>query len=242
MAVSKSMEFPGGAKSSYAAQVEQSSSSIDTPSLSFLPVPGPQGPQGPAGRDGQKGEKGDPGPQGPKGEKGNPGKNGLDGLSSLSSSGQQAGWARYHNKKLFNIKLGATQGLDGWVRFGVDAEGEKTNELFLPKDAVSIWNKHGKTFNFKGLKEGAQVFITYDIELTTYNNNTEVWSRVFFPDLDQEFSTFVASLKYQYTYPITFTQQLFIENGDIWRSMAYPELRSDFDASVVIKSIYISVV
>jgi hypothetical protein len=243
MAVSKSMDFPSAKKSSYAAQVEQSSPlTNDSPALSFLPVPGPQGPQGPAGRDGAKGDTGAQGPAGPKGEKGSPGKNGIDGLSSLSSSGQQAGWARYHNKKLSNIKLGATQGIDGWVRFGVDAEGENTNETFLPKDTVSMWNKHAKTFNFKGLKEGSQVFITYDIELTTYSNNTEVWVRLFLPDLEEEFVNFVSSLKYQYTYPITFTQHIFIENGDIWRSMAYPELRSDFDASVVIKSIYISVV
>lgn len=245
MAVSKSMDFPGAQKSSYAAQVEQSSPNAEVPALSFLPVPGPVGPQGPAGRDGKDGAKGDPGPQGPEGKqgpKGEKGANGKDGLSSLSSAGQQAGWARYHNKKLSNIKLGATQGVDGWVRFGVDGDGPNTNEKFLPKDAVSFWNKHGKTFNFKGLKEGSQIFITYEIELTTYNSNTEIWGRIYFPDLDQEFPVFVASLKYQYTYPITFTQHLFVEDTDIWRSMAYPELRSDFDAAVTIKSIYISVV
>lgn len=243
MAVSKSMDFPGSKKSSYAAQVEQSAPpTSDSTTLSFLPVPGPQGPQGPAGRDGLQGPQGPEGPQGPRGEKGFPGKNGIDGKSSLSSSGQQAGWAGYYNKKLSSIKLGSTQGNDGWVRFSVDAEDHKTNEIFLPKDTVSLWNKNSKTFNFKGLEVGSHIFITYDIELTTYSNNTEVWGRVFHPELEQEFSTFVASLKYQYTYPISFTQHIFIENEDIRRSMSYPELRTDFDAAVVIKSIHISVV
>lgn len=246
MAVSKSMDFPGAKKSSYAAQVEQSvPTNVDQNVLTFLPVPGPQGPQGPSGRDGAKGDPGEPGkegPQGPRGEKGFPGKNGIDGKSSLSSSGQQAGWAGYYNKKLSTYKLGSTQGNDGWVRFSVDSEDSRTNEKFIPEDTTSLWNKNSKTFNFKGLKLGSQIFITYDIDLTTYSNNTEVWSRVFHPELNQELSTFVASLKYQYTYPISFTHHIFIENEDIWRSMSYPELRTDFDATMTIKSIHISVV
>ena len=77
MAASKSMDFPGAKKSSYAAQVEQSQSSpYQENALSFLPVPGPQGPQGPPGRDGRDGEKGEQGftgnvgPQGDRGLKG----------------------------------------------------------------------------------------------------------------------------------------------------------------------------
>lgn len=242
MAISKSMEFPGTQKSSYAAQVEQGSPSIDTPTLSFLPVPGPVGPQGPSGRDGKDGKEGPQGPEGKVGPRGPQGQAGKDGLSSLSSSGQQAGWAGYYNKKLHQVKLGATQGVDGWVKFSVDAEDRRTSERFLPKNTASLWNKHSKTFNFKGLEIGSQVFITYEIELTTFNNNTEVWCRIFHPELEEESATFVASLKYQYTYPISFTQHLFIEDDSIWRSMAYPELRTDFDASAVIKSIHISVV
>ena len=69
MAVSKSMDFPGAKKSSYAAQVEQSqSSNYQENTLSFLPVPGPVGPQGPAGRDGKDGKPGDVGPEGPEGK------------------------------------------------------------------------------------------------------------------------------------------------------------------------------
>ena len=51
MASSKSMDFPGAKKSSYAAQVEQSQSSpYQENALSFLPVPGPSGAEGPQGR------------------------------------------------------------------------------------------------------------------------------------------------------------------------------------------------
>jgi len=107
MAVSKSMDFPGAKKSSYAAQEEQSQASptVDN-SLSFLPVPGPVGPQGPAGRDGRDGKEGSQGPEGKPGPKGDKGPAGKDGASSASSSGQQAGWASYHNKieKPFNLE------------------------------------------------------------------------------------------------------------------------------------------
>ena len=106
MAASKSMDFPGAKKSSYAAQVEQSQASpYQENTLSFLPVPGPQGPQGPAGRDGKDGLPGPVGPEGQKGQKGEKGLTGQNGLSSLSSSGQQAGWASYTNVFDKPIKL-----------------------------------------------------------------------------------------------------------------------------------------
>jgi len=116
MAVSKSMDFPGAKKSSYAAQVEQSQATLlPENTLSFLPVPGPVGPQGPAGRDGKDGKEGPQGPEGKAGPKGQPGPAGKDGLSSLSSSGQQAGWASYTNVIDKPIKLGISKGDDGWV-------------------------------------------------------------------------------------------------------------------------------
>jgi hypothetical protein len=240
MALSKGMDFPGAKKSSYAAQVQQNQSTqVQETGLSFLPVPGPVGPSGQPGRDGKDGPQGVQGPEGPQGPKGAPGK---DGASSLSSSGQQAGWGKYYNNTLSYIKLGANEGTDGWVRIGTDAEGRLTNEDYLPNGTVSLWNKHSRTFNFKGLKEGSQVFITYDLELTTYSSNTEIWARVFFPELDQDSATFVASLKYQYTYPISFTSHFIIEDLDRWKSLAYPEIRADYDASVVVKSISISVI
>jgi hypothetical protein len=244
MAVSKSMDFPGAKKSSYAAQVQQSQSSpYQENSLSFLPVPGPVGPQGPAGRDGKDGLPGKEGPQGPEGKqgpKGEKGANGKDGISSLSSSGQQAGWAAYFNENPTDVRLGATKGVDGWVSLGIPLN--KSNEEFIPSGCVSFWNSHSRMLNFKGVNVGSQAFVTYNLELTTFNPNTEVWLRTFFPGHQQEISSFVGSFKYQHVYNISVTQQLFIENQKMWGNGAVPQLRTDFDASVILNSVYVSVV
>jgi len=244
MAVSKSMDFPGAKKSSYAAQVEQSQATLlPDNTLSFLPVPGPVGPQGPAGRDGKDGAPGPQGPegkQGPKGEKGQSGKDGKDGESSLSSSGQQAGWASYFNTSPSEIRLGADKGLDGWVSLYMASND--SYEEFIPKNTVSLWNSNTRMLNFKGLKQGSQVFITYNFELTTFNPNTEVWARTFFPSHEKEVSQFIGSFKYQHTYSLSITQQVFIENKKVWGNGAVPQLRTDFESSVVLNSIYVSVV
>jgi hypothetical protein len=241
MALSKGMDFPGGQKSSYASQVQQSQPlQAQENVLSFLPVPGPVGPQGPSGRDGKDGAQGPAGQQGPEGPRGPKGAPGIDGKSSLSSSGQQAGWASYINKLQGDVRLGATKGVDGWVTLPMSA-GE-INEEFIPKGTASLWNSHAKALNFKGLEVGSQVFITYNIELTTFNPNTELWLRTFFPSHDQEVAQFVGSFKYQHVYDISLTQQLFIENKAMWGNGAVPQLRTDYEASVILKSIYVSVV
>lgn len=239
MAVAKSMDFPNSKKSSYAAQVVQTQSSNPEVLINYVPVPGPQGPQGLTGPQGPKGEPGKDGSQGPRGERGTPGK---DGESSLSSSGQQAGWASYFNSKKLDFKLGVTRGDEGWVSFWVDAEGSGTNETYLPKDSVSLWNPSSRQLNFRGIKEGSQVFVTYNFDLTTFNNNTEVWVRTFFPGLDKDISQFVASLKYQFTYNIYVTQHFFIENNKMKMLGAMPQLRTDYDSIVNINSIYVSVI
>ena len=196
MAASKSMDFPGAKKSSYAAQVEQSqTSTYQENTLSFLPVPGPQGPQGPAGRDGKDGLPGPIGPEGQKGQKGEKGATGQNGLSSLSSSGQQSGWASYENTIDKPIKLGISQGDDGWVTLLLDTKDKNQNEKYLPEGCTSLWNSHQRALNFHGIKEGSQVSVTYNFELTTYTSNTEVWLRTYFASNDQEFVQFVGSLK-----------------------------------------------
>jgi hypothetical protein len=240
MAVSKSMDFPGAKKSSYAAQVEQSQASptVDN-SLSFLPVPGPVGPQGPAGRDGKDGK---PGPEGPEGKPGQKGDRGLPGASSLSSSGQQAGWASYTNTIEKPTKLGVSQGNDGWVTLLLDTKDKSQNEKYLPKGCTSLWNSHQRALNFHGINEGSQVFLTYNFELTTYTANTEVWLRTYFASKDQEFVQFVGSLKYQNVYNLSVTQNIFIEDNSMWLNGAVPQLRTDFDASVILNSVYVSVV
>jgi hypothetical protein len=246
MATSKSMDFPGAKKSSYAAQVEQSqSSTYQENTLSFLPVPGPVGPQGPAGRDGKDGKDGaigPIGPEGPRGPKGEKGLTGEDGKSSLSSSGQQAGWASYTNNVLKSIKLGISQGDDGWVSLWLDTKEKTQNEDYLPEGCTSLWNSHQRALNFHGIKEGSQVFVTYNFELTTYTPNTEVWLRTYFSSKDQEFVQFVGSLKYQNTYNLSVTQQLFIEDRTMWGNGAVPQIRTDFDAAVIFNSVYVSVV
>jgi hypothetical protein len=246
MAASKSMDFPNAKKSSYAAQVEQSqASTYQENTLSFLPVPGPQGPQGSAGRDGKDGKDGKEGPQGPEGQKGQKGEKGLsgqNGLSSLSSSGQQAGWASYENTIDKQIKLGISQGDDGWVTLLLDTKDKKQNEKYLPDGCTSLWNSHQRALNFHGIKEGSQVFITYNFELATYTPNTEVWLRTYFANKDKEFVQLVGSFKYQNVYNLSTTQQIFIEDHSMWLNGAVPQLRTDFDSTVILNSIYVSVV
>ena len=243
MAVSKSMDFPSGKKSSYAAQVEQSQASPTVENaLSFLPVPGPVGPQGPAGRDGRNGEQGLPGQQGEPGPKGDRGPAGINGQSSLSSSGQQAGWASYTNTINKPTKLGISQGDDGWVTLLLDTKDKSQNEKYLPEGCTSLWNSHQRALNFHGIKEGSQVSVTYNFELTTYSSNTEVWLRTYFATNDQEFVQFVGSLKYQNTYSLSVTQNIFIEDQAMWGNGAVPQIRTDFDASVIFNSVYVSVV
>ena len=243
MAVSKSMDFPSGKKSSYAAQVEQSQATYAPDNtLSFLPVPGPVGPQGPAGRDGRDGKQGPEGPEGKAGAKGAPGPAGKDGLSSLSSSGQQAGWASYTNVIDKPLKLGISQGDDGWVTLVLDTKDKKQNETYLPKGCTSLWNSHQRALNFHGIKEGSQVFVTYNFELTTYTPNTEVWLRTYFKSKDKEFVQLIGSFKYQGTYALSATQQIFIEDASMWGNGAIPQIRTDFDSSVIFNSVYVSVV
>jgi hypothetical protein len=239
MAVSKSMDFPGNKKSSYAAQVVETQNTNTDVLVNYIPVPGPMGPQGVQGVPGPQGPAGKDGNQGPKGEKGPSGK---DGKSSLSSSGQQAGWGAYFNKNRQDIRLGANQGDDGWVSIWVDSKGSNTNEQYLPEDCTSLWNEHQRMLNFHGLKIGSQVFVTYNFELTTYSNNTEVWIRTFFPKSTTEISQFVASLKYQYVYNMYVTQHFFIEDESMWSSGAIPQIRTDYDSSVLMNSIYVSVI
>jgi hypothetical protein len=243
MAASKSMDFPNAKKSSYAVQVEQSQATpYQENTLSFLPVPGAQGPQGPPGRDGKDGLPGPAGPEGQKGQKGEKGPSGQNGLSSLSSSGQQAGWASYTNALDKPTKLGISEGDDGWVTLILDTKDKTQNETYLPKGCTSLWNSHQRALNFHGIKEGSQVFITYNFEITTNTSNTEVWLRTYFASKDKEFVQLIGSFKYQGTYVLSATQQIFIEDQSMWGNGAVPQIRTDFDASIIFNSVYVSVV
>jgi len=235
MSVSKSMDFPTSKKSNYADQV--ASSEIQAPQ--FIAVPGPEGPRGPQGPQGLQGPAGKDGERGPKGERGLPGK---DGESSLSSSGQQAGWASYKNSNPKSVKLGVTEGDDGWVQMTMVSQTKDKNEKFLPQGCTSLWNSDQRKLNFRGLKVGSHVFVTYNFELTTNSSNTEVWLRTYLPGSDREISQFVASLKYQYTYNFSVTQDFFIEDEKTWLNGGYPEIRTDYNSSAILNSVYVSVV
>lgn len=224
-------------KSAYAAQVEQSQES----SLSFLPVPGPVGPQGPKG---DPGPQGAPGPQGEKGEtgkSGKDGKNGLDGKSVLSPSEQMIGWGYYENENQKQIRTGIDKGEDGWVSLFISNFGKNTNEEYLPKGDVSLWNLETKKLNFKTLNVGSIVTIRYNVELTTYINNTEVWLKTFLSDNIFSETSYVGNLKYQYEYDFSVEHTVFIHNARIQSFGGIPQIRTDNPCEAILKSIYISV-
>jgi len=241
MAISKSMDSPVK-KSNYADQVNQSQNNDG--GLSFLPVPGPTGPEGPRGL---KGDKGDQGSQGVKGEKGDSGKdgkngkNGADGRSVLSPSEQQIGWGSYENSATRSVKTGIDQGIDGWVSVVLQGLTKNTNENFLPKGSVSLWNEYTKKINFKTLEIGSIVTIRYNLSLTTYINNTEVWLKTLLCNEEDSPISYVGNLKYQYDYDFSVEQTIYIKSPDDKNFGAIPQIRTDNACDVMLKSIYISV-
>lgn len=232
------MDFPIS-KKAYASKVDQSQNAQQQPT--FLPVPGPQGPEGKPGRQGETG------PQGPKGDKGDPGipgkdgKNGKDGKSYFPVYEQNAGWGTYFNKNQKHIRLGADKGEDGWVNVYVDALGSGTNENYLPKDSVSLYNANSKRINLKGLNLGSQLTITYNFEVTTFNPNTEIWFRSYLPNSKQAITSFVANLKYDYSYELSVSHNIFLASEVDKVGGIVPQLRSDYAAIGVMKSISVSV-
>ena len=237
MATSSSMEFP---KSAYAAKVRETS---QTPQDGvFFAVPGPQGPQGIPGQKGEKGDRGasgEDGTRGPRGEQGFPGKDGQDGKSYFPKYEQNSGWALYKNKNTNTTPSGATRGEDGWVQLFINSEDKV--EDFLPEGSVALYANDIKKINTRTLKVGSQLKIVYEIEVITFNSNTEVWMKSEFVDLDDSFTTFCANLKYQHTYEMSVTHNLVISSEKHRVAGIIPKIRTDLDSAVKIKSIYISV-
>lgn len=238
MAISKSMDSPIK-KSNYAAQVEQSQ--YQDNSLSFLPVPGPQGPQGPKGDVGPMGPQGIQGEKGESGKPGKDGKNGLDGKSVLSPSEQQIGWAYYENKNLKQKRTGVDQGEDGWVTLLIESSSKNNNELYLPAGSVSLWNNETKKINFKTLNMGSMVTIRYNVQLTTYANNTEVWFRTYLVEEDFCPTSYVGNLKYQYDYEFSVEQKIFVKDIKTQVYGGVPQIRTDNPCEAILASMYISV-
>lgn len=238
--MAKSMDFPK--KKKYSETVQEEKSVVE-----YISVPGMQGekgdigPQGPQGERGLKGEKGDPGkqgPEGPKGERGEPGK-GSEGYDS--ASGQYPGWAYYKNKSNNKTKIGPERGDDGWVSIFLDVDQEQSIEKYLPNKSVSLLNQVAKRINFKAFQHGAIVNIRYDLEIETYNNNTELWIRTFSVDDENSVTGYLGNLKYQYLYDLSFYQTIFIEDRAIKVFGGIPQIRSDNEGAVILKGVYISV-
>lgn len=240
MSVSKNMDFPSSKKSSYSQLTQQSMPQEN--SVSYIPVPGPQGPKGDpgsAGVRGERGERGEKGDPGPKGDPGKNGKDGKDGKTYLPVYGQDSGWAKYENSLVEQTRLGATRGQDGWVSFLVD--GKPSVERYLPRDSVSLYGGDTKRINFKGLNLGSRVEIIYTFEVETFSSNTELWCRTYFPGTEKDITSLVGILKYQYTYEMSITHSVFIDNESDRISGAVPQLRTDMDALARLKTIHISV-
>jgi hypothetical protein len=93
----------------------------------------------------------------------------------------------------------------------------------------------------RGLKVGSRLDITYTFEVETFSSNTELWCRTYIPGTERDVTTLMGVLKYQYTYEMSVTQSVFIENESEKSSGAIPQLRTDMDALARLKSIHVSV-
>jgi hypothetical protein len=235
------MDFPVNKKTGYAAQVQQAQMQPATPGVAYMPVPGPQGPQGPKGQEGPPGKDGEPGKPGKNGEKGPQGLPGKDGKSYLPKYEQAAGWALYESEEEKFFKLGVSRGVDGWVDVYLDPKNLKITEKYLPEGEISLYNPNSRKINLRHLNLGSQIQVSYTFELTTFNNNTEIWFRSIFPNSETSVTSFVANLKYQYTYELSATHNLVIKTEQDRVSGIIPQIRSDLDAVAKLKNIYISV-
>ena len=232
MAISHNTEFP---KSAYAEKVQSQQSD----ELTFFAVPGPPGPPGKdgiPGPQGYQGIQGKDGERGPKGERGIPGK---DGKSYFPSYEQNVGWAHYTNKLTNTIPTGASRGEDGWVSLFLLVD--EAIEDYLPEGSVGLYSNDIRKINTRGLQIGSQITINYDIEIITFSSNTEVWMRSQFQKTENSCTTFSAMLKYQHTYELTVTHNLLVKSKDDKISGIIPQIRTDMDSAVRIKSISISV-
>lgn len=233
MAISQNMDFP---KSGYASKVQESKS--DESSM-FFAVPGPKGDPGLPGPKGDPGLPGEPGKKGERGLRGEQGAPGKDGQSYFPKYEQNAGWGLYKNKNTNTIPTGAIRGEDGWVSLFINSSD--TIEDFLPDGSVSLYSNDTKKINTRGLKVGSQVQITYNLEIITFSSNTEVWMKSEFFNLEDSNTSFCANLKYQHTYEMTVTHNLAVLSDKHRTAGIVPKIRTDLDAAVKIKSIYISV-
>jgi hypothetical protein len=210
----------------------------------YIAVPGIQGEPGLTG---PKGDKGDAGPTGPKGDQGKPGPQGERGEPGRggegydSPSGQYPGWVYYQNGSNKLTLLGPQRGDDGWVSINFYPNLESSNQEYIMKNSNELWLSDTNMFNFKGLKLGAKVDIRYDFTITTDSNYTELWLRIFNEKYSKSPISYVANLKYQYSYDMSFFQTIYMDDQRIKGYGARPQARTDSESSMWLKGIYISV-
>ena len=242
--MAKNMDFPDVSKKKKYSDAIQNTPEVNT---QYIAVPGIQGEKGETGPKGEKGDqgiqgikgdKGDKGHEGPQGQRGEPGKGG-EGYDSVS--GQYPGWAYYKNKNLNETRLGPERGDDGWVSINFMKDEETSNETYMPSNANTLWNDESKNFNFKALKIGAKVDVRYDFTITTYMNNTEVWARLFVPNYDNSPTGYVSTLKYQYSYDMSYSQTIYLDAQRIRTLGGAIQFRADNESNIVINGIYIAV-
>ena len=87
---------------------------------------------------------------------------------------------------------------------------------------------------------GAKVEVLYEVELSTQSSNTDVWIKTFFTKNNDGPVNFVGTLKYQNTYSFSIPQTFYIES-EAFKCYAKPQIRTDFPAEMIVKSITVFV-
>ena len=88
---------------------------------------------------------------------------------------------------------------------------------------------------------GSIVTICYNLALTTYSNNTEVWFRTLLSEESTSPISYVGNLKYQYDYEFSIQQTIFIEDASFQNYGGIPQIRTDNPCEAILKSLYIAV-
>lgn len=246
--MAQSMDSPQPLKrKGYSQAIQESALQQPLDLKEYIPVPGMNGEKGEKGPKGDPGEKGETGPQGPKGDIGKPGPQGPRGEPGKgaegydSPSGQYPGWAYYKNNSSRVTNLGPERGDDGWVSINFNTDPTFYVEDYIPKNLTSLWLPDVGIFNFKGLKIGAKVDIRYDFTITTSSNYTDLWFRTFNEKYENSPTSYVANLKYQYSYDISVLQTIYIDSQKVKSYGLKPQARTDLESSILLKGIYLSI-
>ena len=127
------------------------------------------------------------------------------------------------------------------VFFVFNEKGQRNKRKIFARKQHKFYNYGSKRINFKHLNLGTQVCLTYNILLSTYSNSTEVWLRSHFAEYQEPVVSYVGLLKYQYPYQFSITQNIYLDSEDKIRHGVVPQIMTDMDGEVVLKSIHISV-